>query len=82
MTRSPPCHPTYGGVTGGSAKRGEVERDLEAGATGSPPAVVNAVVSAVVSAVVYGLSGLGVTHVDMPLWPRQIWDAIRNAGSV
>lgn len=46
----------------------------EAGATGSPPAVVNAVVD--------GLSGLGVTHVDMPLWPRQIWDAIRNVGSV
>ena len=40
----------------------------EAGATGSPPAVVNAVVD--------GLSARGVTHVDMPLWPQKIWHAL------
>jgi carbon-monoxide dehydrogenase large subunit len=41
----------------------------EAGATGSPPAVVNAVVD--------GLAARGVTHVDMPLWPQKIWRARR-----
>ncbi len=43
----------------------------EAGAIGSPPAVVNAVVDA--------LSGMGVTHIDMPLTPNRVWSAIQAA---
>ncbi|MFQ5624027.1 MAG: xanthine dehydrogenase family protein molybdopterin-binding subunit [Paracoccaceae bacterium] len=43
----------------------------EAGAIGSPPAVVNAVVDA--------LSDLGVTHIDMPLSPSRVWSAIQAA---
>ncbi|MDT8344179.1 MAG: molybdopterin cofactor-binding domain-containing protein, partial [Thermohalobaculum sp.] len=43
----------------------------EAGAIGSPPALVNAVVDA--------LAGHGVTHIDMPLSPRRVWEAIRAA---
>ncbi len=45
----------------------------EAGAIGSPPAVVNAVVDA--------LSELGVTHIDMPLTPARVWAAIQAAKS-
>ena len=37
----------------------------EAGAIGSPPAVINAIVDV--------LSGYGVTHVDMPATPEKIW---------
>lgn len=40
----------------------------EAGTIGSTPAVVNAVLDA--------LAPLGVTHVDMPLKPERIWQAI------
>ena len=43
----------------------------EAGAIGSPPALVNAVVDA--------LSPLGVEHIDMPLTPERLWQAIGNA---
>ncbi|MBP1685637.1 MAG: xanthine dehydrogenase, molybdenum binding subunit apoprotein [Deltaproteobacteria bacterium] len=43
----------------------------EAGTVGAPPAVVNAVVDA--------LSPLGVTHIDMPLWPEKVWRAIEAA---
>ncbi len=43
----------------------------EAGAIGSPPAVVNAVVDA--------LADLGVTHIDMPLSPNRVWSAIQAA---
>ncbi|MDE2334610.1 MAG: xanthine dehydrogenase family protein molybdopterin-binding subunit [Rhodospirillales bacterium] len=43
----------------------------EAGAVGSPPAVINAVVDA--------LSPLGVSHVDMPATPEQIWRAVAKA---
>ena len=43
----------------------------EAGAIGSPPALVNAVVDA--------LADKGVTHIDMPLTPRRVWEAIRAA---
>ncbi|MEO0936945.1 MAG: xanthine dehydrogenase family protein molybdopterin-binding subunit [Pseudomonadota bacterium] len=42
----------------------------EAGAIGSPPAVVNAVVDALRSA------GKDVTHIDMPLSPARVWDAM------
>ena len=43
----------------------------EAGATGAPPAVVNAVVDA--------LKPLGISHIDMPLAPLKVWEAIRSA---
>jgi len=43
----------------------------EAGAIGSPPAFVNAVIDA--------LSPLGVTHIDMPLTPHRVWQAIETA---
>ena len=45
----------------------------EAGAIGSPPAVVNAVVDA--------LAPLGVTHIDMPLTPQRVWQAIHGASA-
>ena len=41
----------------------------EAGAIGSPPALVNAVVDA--------LADRGVAHIDMPLTPRRVWEAIQ-----
>ncbi|QDL92028.1 xanthine dehydrogenase family protein molybdopterin-binding subunit [Paroceanicella profunda] len=44
----------------------------EAGAIGSPPAVVNAVIDA--------LSARGVTHIDMPLTPARVWAAMNAAG--
>ena len=43
----------------------------EAGATGAPPAVVNAVMDA--------LKPLGIGHIDMPLMPLKVWQAIRAA---
>jgi carbon-monoxide dehydrogenase large subunit len=43
----------------------------EAGAVGSPPAVVNAIVDA--------LRADGVRSIDMPATPERIWDAIRHA---
>jgi len=43
----------------------------EAGAIGSPPALVNAVIDA--------LADTGVTHIDMPLSPRRVWHAIQAA---
>ncbi|APX11202.1 xanthine dehydrogenase family protein molybdopterin-binding subunit [Tateyamaria omphalii] len=43
----------------------------EAGAIGSPPAVVNAVVDALQSA------GKDVTHIDMPLSPDRVWEAMQ-----
>jgi len=43
----------------------------EAGAIGSPPAVINAVVDA--------LSEYGVDHIEMPATPRKIWRAIQAA---
>lgn len=42
----------------------------EAGTIGSTPAVVNAVIDA--------LSPFGIRHVDMPLTPNKIWDAVRS----
>ncbi|MCD9146494.1 xanthine dehydrogenase family protein molybdopterin-binding subunit [Pseudophaeobacter flagellatus] len=44
----------------------------EAGAIGSPPAVVNAVVDALQS------MGKDVTHVDMPLSPARVWAAMNG----
>jgi carbon-monoxide dehydrogenase large subunit len=43
----------------------------EAGAIGSPPALINAIVDA--------LSPLGIVHVDMPATPEVVWRAIRDA---
>ncbi len=43
----------------------------EAGTIGSAQTIVNAVVDA--------LAPLGVTHVDMPLRPRKVWQAIQDA---
>jgi carbon-monoxide dehydrogenase large subunit len=45
----------------------------EAGAIGSPPAVVNAVLDALNG------GGINVAHIDMPLSPSRVWDAIRKA---
>lgn len=42
----------------------------EAGAIGSPPAVVNAVVDAL-------FADYGITHIDMPLSPSRVWSAIQ-----
>jgi carbon-monoxide dehydrogenase large subunit len=42
----------------------------EAGATGSPPAVVNAVIDA--------LAEYGVEHLDMPLLPPKIWSVLQR----
>ncbi|TDE40783.1 xanthine dehydrogenase family protein molybdopterin-binding subunit [Antarcticimicrobium sediminis] len=44
----------------------------EAGAIGSPPAVVNAVIDALQSA------GRDVTHIDMPLSPSRVWQAMHG----
>ncbi|MEA2656439.1 MAG: aerobic carbon-monoxide dehydrogenase large subunit, partial [Chloroflexota bacterium] len=43
----------------------------ESGTIGSTPAVQNAVIDAV--------SHLGVRHIDMPLHPMRVWEAIRTA---
>ena len=43
----------------------------EAGAIGSPPAVMNAILNA--------LSEVGVTDLDMPATPHRVWQAIRDA---
>jgi aerobic carbon-monoxide dehydrogenase large subunit len=43
----------------------------EAGAVGSPPAVINAIIDA--------LSGDGVTHIDMPATPERVWRALALA---
>ena len=45
----------------------------EAGAIGSPPSVVNAVIDALHS------GGKKVEHIDMPLTPDRVWNAINNA---
>jgi carbon-monoxide dehydrogenase large subunit len=45
----------------------------ESGAIGATPAVQNAVVDA--------LAHLGVRHVDMPLTPERVWEAIQSASS-
>jgi carbon-monoxide dehydrogenase large subunit len=46
----------------------------EAGTIASTPAVVNAVIDA--------LAPLGITHIDMPLKPEKVWNAIQQAGGV
>ena len=43
----------------------------EAGAVGSPPAVINAILDA--------LAPLGVEHIDMPATPERVWQAIAAA---
>src|SRR6056297_1585524 len=44
----------------------------EAGAIGSPPSVVNAVIDALQS------GGKNVTHIDMPLSPSRVWQAMQG----
>ena len=43
----------------------------EAGSVGSPPALVNAIIDA--------LAGDGVTHIDMPATPDNVWQALATA---
>ncbi len=43
----------------------------EAGAVGSPPALINAILDA--------LAPLGVAHIDMPATPERVWTAVRAA---
>ena len=43
----------------------------EAGAIGSPPAVINAIVDA--------LEDYGIEHIEMPATPRKVWRAIHEA---
>ena len=43
----------------------------EAGAVGSPPAVINALVDA--------LAGFGVRSIDMPATPERVWEALHRA---
>ncbi|HLJ05961.1 MAG TPA: xanthine dehydrogenase family protein molybdopterin-binding subunit [Acetobacteraceae bacterium] len=43
----------------------------EAGAVGSPPALINAIIDA--------LSADGITHIDMPATPEKIWQALKQA---
>ena len=43
----------------------------EAGAVGSPPAVINAIVDA--------LADAGVTSIDMPATPEKVWQALHRA---
>ena len=45
----------------------------EAGAIGSPPALVNAVLDAL------NAGGIKVDHIDMPLTPSRVWAAIEAA---
>ena len=45
----------------------------EAGAIGSPPTVVNAVIDALQR------GGSNVTHIDMPVSPHRVWQAMQNA---
>ncbi len=42
----------------------------EAGAIGSPPAMINAIIDA--------LSEYGITHIDMPATPEKVWQAIQG----
>ena len=46
----------------------------ENGAIAAPPAVQNAVIDA--------LAHLGVTHVDIPVTPQRVWEAVRAAEAV
>ena len=46
----------------------------EAGTIGATPAIANAVMDA--------LAPLGITHLDLPLTPDKVWDAIRKARHV
>ena len=43
----------------------------EAGSVGSPPALINAIIDA--------LAGDGVTHIDMPATPENVWQALAMA---
>ena len=44
----------------------------ETGPTGAPPAIINAIIDA--------LAPAGVSHIDMPATPQNVWRAIQEAG--
>src|SRR5712671_3505797 len=62
-TRNVPCTANPLGLKGAG----------EAGAVGSPPAVINAIVDA--------LHAKGVRHVDMPATPKRVWEALHAASA-
>jgi carbon-monoxide dehydrogenase large subunit len=45
----------------------------ESATVGAPPAIANAVVDA--------LSHLGVTHLDIPITPEKVWQALKAKGA-
>jgi aerobic carbon-monoxide dehydrogenase large subunit len=66
----PPLDITLSGVATNANPLG-VKGSGQAGAMAAPQAIVAAVLDA--------LSPLGVTHVDMPVTPERVWQAIRSA---
>jgi len=66
-----PTFATANTVTPSSTNRLGVKGVGEAGTIASPPAVVNATIDA--------LTPLGVTHIDKPVTPERIFNAIRQA---
>ena len=70
-----PMHPEYRTLpmVGYIPPLSPIQNAAEAGAIGSPPAVINAVVDALQS------GGHNVTHVDMPASPQNVWAAIQAA---
>nr|MBA2272974.1 molybdopterin-dependent oxidoreductase [Actinomycetota bacterium] len=66
-----PTFATANTVTPSSTNRLGVKGVGEAGTIASPPAVVNATIDA--------LTPLGVTHIDKPVTPERIFNAIQQA---
>jgi aerobic carbon-monoxide dehydrogenase large subunit len=66
-----PVYQTHRTVTPSPTNPLGVKGVGEAGTIGGTPAVVNAVLDA--------LSPLGIKHLDMPLWPQKIWQAINES---
>lgn len=66
-----PMFETHNTVTPSPRNRLGVKGVGESGTIGSTPAIQNAVIDAV--------AHLGVTHIDMPLTPQKVWEAIRCA---
>jgi carbon-monoxide dehydrogenase large subunit len=67
-----PAYDTHETVTPSPVNPLGIKGIGEAGTIGSAPCVVNAVVDA--------LRPLGVTHIDMPLTPERVWQAISAKG--
>jgi aerobic carbon-monoxide dehydrogenase large subunit len=66
-----PVYQTHRTVTPSPTNPLGVKGVGEAGTIGGTPAVVNAVLDA--------LSPLDIKHLDMPLWPQKIWQAIQES---